>query len=521
MPETLKWLIGLKTLPSGSGEGDWHLEFQSLPQGGTGVALVALFVAVIAGVFWLYKREGRQLSLLRRIIFVALRGLIFAGIVVMLLDVVLVIERHEQVPSHLLMLVDSSESMSLTDPYPDDPAAKQMAQRLGWSPEDTKANLKRLRETKRFELGTTALDPMIAPLSDGRKLSIYQFNSKAEPIESWTALASSLPKGPQTAIGDALKQALAAHRGQPFAGVLLVSDGQSNGGEDPHKVAQQAGKLGVPIHVLGMGTEQGPSNVRLTDLEVSPVVFVRDPIKLAAVIDSQGLRGQSANVRLELRKDGGDWSEVGQVPVVLGEDGAVQKIEFDYTPDTTGQIDFRATASDVPNELTDADNSATQSVKVVRQRIRVLMVAGYAAPEVQFMRNALLRDQSIEFSSWLQSATENYEQVGYKPLRRLPATQTELNHYDVVILYDPQMRDLGQTWSDMLTKFVGDAGGGLIYISGELNTPKLFSGNLGEIAAADGRLDTHAAGRVGTGPLSIGGRCEAECPRNVELGTHQ
>ena len=98
----------------------------------------------------------------------------------------------------------------------------------------------------------------------------------------------------------------------------------------------------------------------------------------------------------------------------------------------------------------------------------------------------MLRDQSIEFSSWLQSATENYEQVGYKPLRRLPATQTELNHYDVVILYDPQMRDLGQTWSDMLTKFVGDAGGGLIYISGELNTPKLFSGNLGEIAAAEG-----------------------------------
>ena len=134
----------------------------------------------------------------------------------------------------------------------------------------------------------------------------------------------------------------------------------------------------------------------------------------------------------------------------------------------------------MPNELTDADNSATQSVKVVRQRIRVLLIAGYAAPEVQFMRNALLRDQSIEFSSWLQSATENYEQVGYKPLRRLPATQEELNHYDVIILFDPQMRDLGQTWSDMLTKFVGDAGGGLIYIAGELNTPKLFSGNLGE-----------------------------------------
>src|SRR5262249_31205058 len=142
---------------------------------------------------------------------------------------------------------------------------------------------------------------------------------------------------------------------------------------------------------------------------------------------------------------------------------------------TTGQFDFRATVGDVANELTDADNSATRSVKVVRQRIRVLLVAGYSSPEVQFLRNALLRDQQIEFSSWLQASTDDYEQIGYKPLRRLPATQAELNHYDAIILFDPQVRDLGPTWSEMLTKFVGDAGGGLIYVSGELNTPHLFS----------------------------------------------
>ena len=333
-------------------------------------------------------------------------------------------------------------------------------------------------------------------------------------------MTNSTPKGPQTAIGDALKQALAAHRGQPLAGMLLVTDGQSNGGEDPHKIAQQAGKLGVPIHVLGMGTEQGPSNVRLTDLEVSPVVFVRDPIKLAAVIDSQGLRGQSANVRLELRKDGGDWSEVGQVPVVLGEDGAVQRVEFDYTPDTIGQIDFRATATDVPNELTDADNSATQSVKVVRQRIRVLMVAGYAAPEVQFMRNALLRDQAIEFSSWLQSATENYEQVGYKPLRRLPATQAELNHYDVIILFDPQMRDLGQNLVRHAHQIRRRCRRRIDLCLRRVEHAQTILWQLGRQRRRRRRLDAHAAGRVGTGPVSIVGRCEAQRPRNVEPRTH-
>ncbi|HTQ40348.1 MAG TPA: vWA domain-containing protein [Pirellulales bacterium] len=480
MLETLKWLIGLRPLPSGATEGDWHVEFQALPQGTTALAAIALAVAALVGVFWLYRLEGRQLSLSRRLAFVALRGLIFAGVAFMLLDAMLVIERHEQVPSHLLVLMDTSQSMSLTDPYADDTAVKKIAESLGWTEPDAAARLKRLRDAKRYDLAVAALDPSIPKLSDGRKLALFHFDGKAQPVDSWTGLAGLSPQGTQTAIGDAIKQALAAHRNQPLAGVLLVTDGQSNAGEDARKIAQAAGKQGVPIHVLAMGTEQGPSNARLTDLEASPVVFVRDPIKLAAVIDSQGERGQEATVRLEQRKDGGDWTEVSQTSIVLGEDGAVQRVEFDFTPDATGQYDFRATISDIPNELTEADNSATQSVKVVRQRIRVLLVAGYASPEVQFLRNALLRDPQLEFSSWLQNATENYEQVGQRPLRRLPATQAELNQYDTVIMFDPNVHDLGPNWSDMLTKFVGDAGGGFIYVSGELNTPNLFGGRSGE-----------------------------------------
>jgi hypothetical protein len=486
MIDVLKWLIGLRPLPTGASEGRWHLEFQSLPQGTVAIELIMLALLAIVGIHWLYRLEGRGLSAARRWTLVALRVLILGGVAVMLLDVVLVIERHELIPSQLILLMDSSESMSLSDPYTDDAdVLKRMTTNLNWQADDRAATLKKLRASKRYDLAVAALESRVEQLADGRELSLMHFDSKAEPVESWSRLTSELPKGPQTAIGDALQTALAMHRGQPMAGVLLVTDGQSNAGEDARKVAEQARKLGAPVNVLAMGTEQGPSNVRLAELEASPVVFVRDPIKLAAVVDSEGLRGQSATVRLEQRKDGGDWTDVAQTPIVLGEDGAVLRVDFDFTPDTTGQYDFRATVGDVVNELTDADNSATQSVKVVRQRIRVLLVAGYASPEVQFLRNALLRDQQIEFSSWLQASTDDYEQVGYKPLRRLPATQAELNHYDAVILFDPQMRDLGPAWSEMLRKFVGDAGGGLIYVSGEVNTPHLFSTNSADATAPE------------------------------------
>src|ERR1043165_2326319 len=107
MLHALKWLIGLRELPSGASEGSWHVEFQSLPQGTNGLLCAVLFLAATAGVAWLYRREGRQLSAGLRFVLVTLRSLALLGVVLMLLDIVLVIERHEQVPSQLPVLVDT------------------------------------------------------------------------------------------------------------------------------------------------------------------------------------------------------------------------------------------------------------------------------------------------------------------------------------------------------------------------------------------------------------------------------
>ncbi len=132
--------------------------------------------------------------------------------------------------------------------------------------------------------------------------------------------------------------------------------------------------------------------------------------------------------------------------------------------------------ADLGTELTDADNFATHAMKVVRQQIRVLLVAGAPSPEVQFLRNALLRDAGIEFACWLQSAGQGYEQVGTRPIRRLPLNRQELEQYDVLILFDPDMRALGPAWSELISQFVGTAGGGLVFVAGEMHTRNLFDG---------------------------------------------
>jgi hypothetical protein len=487
MTRFIRWLLGVDaSLDWAAGE-QWHVEFHSLPQGPWAAACALLALGAVAGVWWLYRKEGRELRPGARMVLAALRLFVLASVAFMLLEMVVVLTRREYVPSHLLVLLDTSESMALQDPYTDEQAGRAIAERLELATDEGSPDLDALRGHTRLELARRALERMRGELAEGRELADYAFATGVQPIENLEIAAELKPTGPGTAVGDAVKNALAQHRGQPLAGVLLVTDGQSNAGDDPVKVAEQAGKEGVPIVALAVGTAEGPRNVALADLEASPVVFVRDPIEIGVLIDSRGLKGATATVVLEERREDGPWNEIGREVVVLGEDAAIHRVAFRFTPDSIGQIDFRAQVLDVGPELTTADNTATKSVRVIRQKIRVLLIAGGSSPEVQFLRNALLRDTALEFASWLQSAGEGYEHVGHRPIRRLPNNQEELDRFDVLILFDPDMRKLGPAWPEMLTKFVGNAGGGLIFVAGEQYSQQLFS----PAAAAD---DAAAAG---------------------------
>ncbi|WP_010584952.1 vWA domain-containing protein [Schlesneria paludicola] len=487
----LKWLIGLKQLPQEAGEGDWHLEFQSVPQGFAAVLCFAIVIGIVVGVWWLYRHEGRNLGGGIRSFIGGLRILTFVCLALMLLDIVLVIDRREKTPSQLLVLFDTSESMGLTDPY-DESTAREIASTLNGGSGTSDTEQAAVRQRTRLDLARAALEPLLAPLTDGRDVTLYGFDANSTRLEGDTPLADIQPRGAGTAIGSALGQALAAHRGKPLAGVLVVTDGQSNGGEDPRKIAQQAGRDGTAIHSLIVGSEKGPSNVRLSDIEVSPVVFVRDPTQLVVMLESQGMQGRSAAVKLERRQRGEEWVEVGRTELTLGEDASIQRVPFSYTPDATGQFEFRGSVIDAGPELTEDDNSSVKTIKVVRQRIRVLIVAGSPSPEVQFLRNSLLRDPVVDLACWLQSASENYEQVGHRPVRRLPSNAQELSYFDVLVLIDPNMQKLGAGWDEMMTKFVGDAGGGLIYVAGELYTNKLMETAQGGDAgsASDAWLST-------------------------------
>jgi hypothetical protein len=468
-------LLGLEA-PDWTAGGGWNVEWLALPNGDRALAVFVGGMAVAAVLWFLYRFEGRLLTRRWRAVLFSLRLAALAIATAMLLEPVLVLSKEEEVPSHLIVLVDNSGSMALQDAWRDEAEATRVAQHFQVS-----EGANGLRKLSRSELARRILGPETLARLEGdgaRIVHLHPFSDRLQDPVADLSKTGMKVSTDSTALGAAIRQALASYSGSPLAGLLILSDGQSNAGEPPASAAQLAVEAKVPIACVALGTVDGPRNAQVTKVEVSPMVFVRDDNLVTVHLQSRGMQDLASTLTVEKRIDGGPWQELGRESVILQLEGAVQQFSFPFREGRPGKVEFKATLSGTGPELSEDDNVAHAESQVIRQKLQALLIAGATFPEIQFLRNSLIRDRQIELSSWLMAAEKDFENPGDVPVQRLPVTQEELNDYDCVILYDPDPNGFPPNFGELLTHFVTKAGGGLVYIAGEMQTARLFDSQL-------------------------------------------
>ena len=271
----------------------------------------------------------------------------------------------------------------------------------------------------------------------------------------------------------------------PVAGIVLVSDGRSNAGEDPLRAADAATRQGISVYLIAAGADEGPRNVRLAEIEANPVVFARDPMTLGIVVEARGLRETEGTIYLEQRVNGGDWQAVGDQRVALGEDGVLKRTTFRIVPRVVGDYEFRARVGDAGPELTLDDNVATAAVKVVRQQIRVLLVAGAPSPEVQFLHNALDARPAHRVGDLDPARRPRLQARGRPAHHPAPKRRRRTRPLRRPVADRPRhAQPLGPQWPELITNFVGKDGGGLIFVPGELYSQQFFEADESESEGA-------------------------------------
>ena len=80
-------------------------------------------------------------------------------------------------------------------------------------------------------------------------------------------------------------------RGTTPAGIVLLTDGINTDGPPLADAAEYARRRGVPLFLVGLGSEQPVRDLKLSDLLVDDVVFVDDVVNFECKLSASGFEG--------------------------------------------------------------------------------------------------------------------------------------------------------------------------------------------------------------------------------------
>jgi hypothetical protein len=410
--------------------------------------LIALAVGVAAGAWRAYRHEPGWLSPGRRRLLAACR--VTAGLVLLLCmtGATLDLGHSEAVSRTVAVIVDRSASMGYTDPGQSQPRWRQAAAAIASS---------RLLEG-----------------GGGRTIRLFTVGGAAEASAvdgGAAALAALAPADPASRLGDGLRDVRARLQGEHVAGVILVSDGGWNRGEDPREVART---LGAPVHTLTVGQAAG-ADAAVAAVDCPPRVQVGDQVPVRVRLTARGLAGKTLKLTLA--------AGPANAPKAIVERDVPVRDRLDWMetlvwkPDKTGTVDVVASLAALPGESNIANNRAVRpGVQVVDETVPVLLID--YAPRWEFRQvKGVIDRESARFKPTMVLFTADPDVVRTQGLgwRSTLPNRDALRAYRVAWLGDVGPADLGAGAGD-LDAWVREDGGGLIISSGPRAMPGLWNG---------------------------------------------
>ncbi len=444
-------------------------------------------------VWYVYQREGR--SRRARISLAVIRCAIL-GFVLFLLNLpVFTIVQSRTEPSVLAIMVDDTISMRVKDVATGANGAEPIS-RLDAV----------VRLLKRDD------QELIKSLSKKHILRFYRFNRQAIPLFSLVsdtaekkdgddakkekgpdyapvikALEQLEPKGENTQVLNSLRSALEDLQGQRLAGVVLITDGRDTPKELVPEGMATLKNFGVKIYPVVIGTDKAPKNLSLEAINVQDAAFEGDIVNIKATVRGVGfepghrVKVQAIDKRTKLPLRRADGKPVEQDVVV--ENDKPQEVELQWKPEKVEVVDIDVEIVKEAGELDEDDNLRSTQVAVLDAKINVLYVEGYPRWEYRYVKNEMIRDQTVNISCLLTSADPTFAQEGDPadpktnfpgPIKRFPESIEEIMKYDVIVFGDVDPRQFTDAQLQLVKDFVSKRGGGFGMIAGPRFAPVAY-----------------------------------------------
>ncbi len=337
--------------------------------------------------------------------------------------------------------------------------------------------------TVQSQISLAELAGLKSTVGDGTVDQAPEETETPEPVRvtDWgDAIAAA---GAQSRIGDAIRSVLAEHDPSTLAGIVVMTDGQNNGGSDASVAVATARRSEVALYPVGIGSSEAPTNVRIVDLDAPKRVYPGDKFAIAAVLQASGAKPIRVEVQLLDGLDNAadsaspdNTANLGDVidsqTVEVASDGTLTGIRFELEPETVGRRRLAVRIVPPAEDRNREDDVRDARYEVVSRKLRVLTIAGGPTREYRFVRNLLHRDESIDLDTWLQTGQPGMSQDANQVLDRFPATAEELFEYDAIVMFDPDWTAITVDQLQMLDRWLAQQAGGMVLVAGPIYHPQ-------------------------------------------------
>jgi len=456
---------------------------------------IALGAVVPVGLFvmLMYRRES-EVSSGVRVTLAAARVCVLMLLVLMLLQPTATVENEREVTGRLPVLVDVSDSMKVRDTRrktKDLVEAAAALNRIPWPDMEDGETLDLAdyttylsSEEKREEVSRTARHELVngvfhhpeinvfERLARNHQLQYYMFADGLRALQPGdggpSALRDRMPQSSSTTrLGDALQEVVNRAGASPVSGVVLMTDGASNAGRPPERVARRLKEQNIPVYTVGVGLPE-PDDLLLRRLVMKDVVFASDLVRARVGLSSRGYENRSVTLRVLL-----DGAEVARKNIVLKGGAQTESLEFQAGGEP-GRSRVRVEVSPLSGEATVANNNRERTIRVVDDRINVLYVEGAPRWEFRYLRAILNRDRRLSVTYMMTRGDRSLAKQSKNHIDHFPSDPASAFSYDLVIIGDVSVSTFSKKQMKRIEELVRDRGGAMLMIAGQQHVPSEY-----------------------------------------------
>lgn len=387
--------------------------------------IILVFAAVISLIYWIYRKKDIKLWFL----LFTLNVLSVIVILSMLFKPELSIKTRVGKQENLVILVDTSLSMSITD---------------------GENKTTRLDEVKKFIKES--------PLLKKYNLTLYGFGDSPVKItdeKEWEKIA---PIKNTSFILDAVTQ-VEKEVGEECNGILVFTDGQESRIMDMESFKTD---FSIPVFTIGMGRSVS-SDICITDVISNSPIYAGENIKIGVYLNQSGFDDRKVYLLLK------DRERIIQKKTVVFS-GKNQMVEFDIPSSVKGERIYEVEVGTEEHDTIPQNNRMTFSVNVISPKIKLLYVEGGLRWEYKFLKRHI--ESNTNFSPvFLIRVGENlFHQTGGGEIN-IPGDIFSdikfLENFDIIILGDIDFSSFPSSHIKNLYECVSVKGKSFLIIGGE------------------------------------------------------